>query len=158
MSATYLLLALRELLEHRHVVLPTRLSEQFDVPYLTITGGTTVTALQQTLVDSGDDHHGDEVEGSRVLLVYGYQASAAVSRWLHAGRPFAAAKTAALAASPDEAVPARSARPTVIVIAALPDDVARLQAAAVHVEELTPLPAADVADDLRAATTGLSSL
>jgi hypothetical protein len=154
----YVLIALRERLQHRHTVLPARADDEIESNYLTITGSTSVAELKHVLAESMDDHHGDEVEGSRVLLVSGYQANAAAARWLRTGKPFETPDARSRSAAPgsDAPTPARPSSSTVIVIAALPDDVGKLLSVADHIEELAPLPADVVADELRRATDGLS--
>jgi len=153
----YVLIALRERLQHRHTVLPAREDDEIESNYLTITGSTSVAELQHVLAESMDDHHGDEVEGSRVLLVSGYQANAAAARWLRTGKPFETQDARSRSAAPGDApTPARPSSSTVIVIAALPDDVGKLLSVADHIEELAPLPADVVADELRRATDGLA--
>jgi hypothetical protein len=154
----YVLIALRERLQHRHTVLPARADDEIESSYLTITGSTSVAELQHVLAESIDDHHGDEVEGSRVLLVSGYQANAAAARWLRTGKPFETEEPPGRSAAPggDTATTTRAAPPTVIVIAALPDDVGKLVSVAGHIEELVPLPADVVAHELREATQALA--
>lgn len=153
----YLLIALRELLQHRHTVLPARMDDTIESTYLTITNSTSVAELRHVLARSTDDHHGDEVEGSRILLVSGYQANAAVARWLRTGKPFEARSPRARSVAPGNAsAAAHTAQPTVVVIAALPDDVEKLRPAAEHVQELAAISADVVADELRVATADLA--
>jgi hypothetical protein len=153
----YVLIALRERLQHRHTVLPARADDEIESGYLTITSSTSVAELQHVLAESIDDHHGDEVEGSRVLLVSGYQANAATARWLRTGKPFDTEASRGRSAAPGSgtATTTRPEHPIIIVIAALRDDVGKLLPGAGHVEELAPLPAEVIAHDLRDATQDL---
>jgi hypothetical protein len=142
-----LLLALRDQLVDRHQLVPqTDPEDRAALPFLAITESTQVADIKAQLVDQAAGGHDEDVAGSRVILCYGYQPSAAMARWLRSGLLRSLGSTQR-AIDPPSSPSGRSAaagpgvgqRATIVVLAALESDVRGVIDLASLVVPLEPL-------------------
>jgi hypothetical protein len=152
----HLMQAVREELAMRHLVLPAVSGPDAEEPtFLTVTTGTTVAEVRALLTEGRSDPHSDDIQGSRVLMIYGYQPTAAMARWMRSEMAFSGVTDS----SPHPASSAHSDKsrtvPTVIIIGALEEDLRALLDVAAVIERLEPLRADAVRSHLQKLTAGL---